>query len=257
MGPITKLDGTYPRKICVPLYPSAYMRCTLLCMGTSDVVVVSPNQPVLPKNRFPKGGIGPSFVRTFMPWFENYWHEHKRYPNEADIIQRFGFKADQVALLNSHKFWLESLDRRGIARPDRDAEELTDRQIAAIVVLTNFNDTRNPVARLASLNVTEEELYGWYSNPAFKRELARRAEDTFENVAPDATVELARAIRRGNFQAIKFYYEITGQASSPEVINLKRVIQILSEAIQKHVKDEDVLRALGAEIELVRGINKL
>lgn len=192
-----------------------------------------------------------------MPWFESYWHEYKRYPSVEDIVARFGFTAEQVTILNSHKFWLQALDSRGITRPDKNINELSDRQIAAITILTNFNDTRNPVARLSYLGVTEEELNGWYQNPTFKKELARRAEDVFDNVAPDATVELARAIRRGNFQAIKFYYEITGQAASPEVVNLKKVIQVLTEAIQKHVTDENTLRAIGAEIELIRGINKI
>lgn len=226
-------------------------------MASTDLVPTAPGQAPLPKNRFPKGGIGPQFVSRFMPWVESYWHEHKHYPSSSDFVGRFGFTAEQVSLLNGSKFWLQALDRRGIARPDRNTDFLSAKQVAAIAIITNFQDTRNPVARLAQIDVTEEELNGWYSNPAFKAELSRRAEDVFENIAPDATVELARAIKRGNFQAIKFYYEITGQASSPEVVNMKKVIQILVETVQEHVKDPAVLQAISAKIEMVRGINRI
>lgn len=222
---------------------------------TTELVLPSPPGALKPvKNKFPKGPIGPQFVNKFMPWFERFWHENKRYPSDTDIITQFGFSTQQVLVLNNSKFWLQSLDRRGIARPGSERDKLSSKQIAAVAIMSNFSDRRPVEARLAEINVSQEELQGWMSNPDFKNYFHNRAQDTFDNVAPVATVALAKQIERGNFQAIKFYYEITGQAQSPEAVNVRQAMNVLIEAVQKHVKDPAVLDAIANEVQSVRGI---
>lgn len=223
--------------------------------GTS-LVAAMPKAAKLPENKFPKE-VGPAFAKKVMPWFEQYWHDKGKYPSETDIITRFGWTVAQVELLNKSKFWLLALDRRGITRPSHSADHLTDRQIAAITILTNFSDLRPPVARLSAIGVSEEELNGWYANPHFKQELTKRADDILHNIYPEAQTELARMIKKGNFNALKFYYEITGRAQSPEAVNLKQAMQILVEAVQKHVKDPEVLEAIAAEVQSIRGLSSV
>lgn len=211
--------------------------------------------PALKENG--QSNYGPKFVRKAMPWFEQYWHERHHYPSAADIINRFGCTLAQVESLNRHKFWLSALDRRGIARPGYEMDILSDKQIAAITLLTNFHVVEDVSEKLASIGVSEEVLNGWYANPHFKRALADRADTILDNVSSTATTELARAISRGDFRAIKFYFEITGQAQSPESVNVKRAMQILIEAVQKHVKDEATLTAIGNEVQQMRAIEGL
>lgn len=199
---------------------------------------------------------GPRFTRYAMPWFENFWHEKKQYPSDGEIMERFGCSLEQVKKLNSHKFWLQALDRRGIGRPGLGFE-LTDRQVAAISLITNFNVLEPLPIRLAAIGVTEEELAGWYDNPVFQNSLRNRADSVLENVSTDATVELARAIKKGDFRAIKFYYEITGRAQSQEAVDIKRAMQVLIEAVQKHVKDDTVLEAIASEVQSMRAIQGL
>lgn len=217
----------------------------------TDLVPVVPS--ALPQNKFPKN-LGPRFFNRIMPWFEQFYHEKHRYPNATEIIEHFGWTLEQLESVNSNKFWLSMVDRRGITRPNRDASVLSDRQIAAITLLSNFHDVRNPVAKLASIGVTEEELNGWYQNPFFAQEIRRRTDDVLDNVTPDAQVALAQAIKKGNFQAIKFWYEITGRAQSPEQVNFKIALQSLIETVQKHVKDPEVLKAIGDDMENLRKI---
>lgn len=224
---------------------------------TAELVPAAPGAIKPVKNKFPKGQIGPAFVNKFMPWFERFWHENKRYPSTADIITQFGFTPEQINLLHSSKFWLQSLDRRGIRRPGSDDYKLSERQIAAIAIMSNFTDRRPVEARLAEINVSPEELQGWMSDPAFKNHFHSRAQDAFDNVAPVATVSLAKQIERGNFQAIKFYYEITGQAQSPEAVNVRQAMNVLIEAVQKHVKDPAVLEAIAQEVQTIRGIQSV
>lgn len=194
---------------------------------------------------FPKT-IGPQFTKKVMPWIETFWHSKKRYPTDGELSQRFGWSTSEIELIHHSKFFSDSLKRRGITRQDN---YLTERQVAAISLITNFSDTRSSEVKIASINVTPEELNGWYSNPTFQRELAARADAILDNVFPEAQAQLARQIKKGNFQALKFYYEITGRAQSPEAINLKLAMQRLVEAVQKHVKDQNIIQAIGLEMQ--------
>lgn len=198
---------------------------------------------------------GPKFSRRAMPWFEEFWHNYQRYPEAHEIMARFGCTLQQVSKLNTHRYWLECLKNRGIALPGISG--LTDKQIAAISMLTNFNVVEPMEEKMAQIGVTEEELNGWYQNPEFQKALSVRADNVLRNVSSTATVELARGIKKGDFRFIKFYYEITGQAQSPEAVNVKQAMQILVEAVQKHVKDPEVLKAIGMEVDSLRKLRGL
>lgn len=194
----------------------------------------------------PKGKIGPSFTRKILPWVENFWHQHKRYPTDTELSNQFGFDADDLVRLRGSKFYNECLKSRGMSQVETF---FTEKQIAALALITNFSDRRPVDAKLAGIGVTPEMYQGWMSNPAFKRELQSRADDILDNVYPEAQAALAKKVSQGDVSALKFYYEITGRASSPEAINLKMAMAKMMEAVMKHVKDPAVLQAIASEMQ--------
>lgn len=194
----------------------------------------------------PKGKIGPQFTKKILPWVEVFWHTHKRYPGDAELIQQFGFNSLDLQRLHASKYYLNCLHSRGISHKPK---YFTEKQVAAISLITNIYDPRPNNAKLAAIGVTPEEYNGWMSNPDFKQELTNRAEEILDNVFPDAQAALAKQVRSGNIQALKFYYEITGRAASPETVNLKLTVVRLIEAVQKHVKDPELLAAIASEIQ--------
>lgn len=196
---------------------------------------------------FPKT-IGPQFTKRVMPWIETFWHEKKRYPTDGELAANFGWDIEEIELIHHSKFYRDSLKRRGITREEN---YLSERQVAAISLITNFSDTRTSDAKIASIGVTPEELNGWYSNSTFQRELAARADAILDNVFPEAQAQLARQIKKGNFPALKFYYEITGRAQSPESINVKQAMNRLIEAVQRHIKDPAILQAIANDMNNV------
>jgi len=218
----------------------------------SDLVPLAPGTVHPRKLKFPKT-IGPQFTNKIIPWIETYYHSKNSYPLDSELRQQFGFNSQELLVLHNSKFYLQCLDRRGISRPGTSG--LDARQLAAIAIITNFSDVRNSNYRLEEAGITPEELQGWYSSKEFTNELSRRAEGAFANFAPSATTQLGRQIERGNLNAIKFYYEITGRASSPEAVNVKRAMQVLIEAVQKHVKDPEVLAAIASEVQAVRSLD--
>lgn len=200
--------------------------------------------------KFPKQ-IGPQFVNKAMPWFETFWHNRGRYPANDEILGHFKFTIQEVELLNASPFWRKCCERRGIRLPEQHS--LSVEQVAAISLITNFSDRRSIPAKCAALNITEEQLNGWYADPEFKRELATRTDAVLDNAFPEVQASLIKQIQKGNFPAIKFYYEITGRAQTPEQINLKLALIKIQEAVQKHVKDPEVLQAIAAELNPVKG----
>lgn len=222
--------------------------------------IVPTNNRIMPANKavvnkFPKNGIGPRFVNKYMHKFEQYWLSEGKYPDDVWIIENFGFTKDQCVYLNNSKFWLQSLDRRGIRRPlpPNEQPQLSAEQVAAIAVITNYSDRRPVQARLEAMGVTQEILHGWQADPVFRAELTARAADTFQNIAPVAEVRLAQAVDKGNLNAIKFYFEVTGKAETPESINLKKAMTTMVEAIQKHCTP-DQQQAIQQEINAVLGM---
>lgn len=206
---------------------------------------MSPPNITRKKLELPKGKIGPNFTKKIVPWVEIYWHKNKRYPSDIELCTRFGFEPLDLQRLHSSKFYDECLRERGISR---DSSQLTDKQVAAISLITNFSDVRPNAAKLSAIGVTAEEYNGWLSNPAFKSELTNRADDILDNVYPEAQAALAKKVKSGDITALKFYYEITGRAQSPETANMKLTMIRLIEAVQKHVKDPAILQAIASEI---------
>lgn len=215
---------------------------TVESMSTSLPATRTPGSSLI---RFPKE-IGPQFVNKAMPWFETFWHRHNRYPAPDEIMGHFKFTLEQVQILNVAPFWVKSCERRGIRLPSSSG--LSPEQVAAISLIANFTDRRSIPAKCAALGITEEQLNGWYADPAFKQELAIRVDASLDNSFPEVQASLIKQIQKGNFPAIKFYYEITGRAQTPEQINLKLALLKVQEAIQKHVKDPEVLAAISAEL---------
>ena len=199
------------------------------------------------KLELPKGEIGPKFVRRIMPFVELYYSRQGRYPSDVDLADHFGFTHLDLERIHASKFYNNCLRNRGIVRNNRTGQ-FSPEQLAAITLITNFSDPRSPDAKLASIGVSPEMYNGWMQSADFKRELQRRADDVLDNVYPEAQTALAQKVRQGNVQALRFYYELTGRVQTAEVVNVKLVMVKMIEAVQKHVRDPEILQAIAAEL---------
>jgi hypothetical protein len=220
-----------------------------------EAVAKAPAKRKLPQ--LPKQGMSIKFVNLMLPFVENFWAQYKRYPSTDEFVHEFGISREEVIFINSQKMWLKCLDRRGIRRPNLREDFLSEKQQAAIALITNFHDRRSKQEKLASIGCSHEEYNGWMNDPAFYNAINIRADNVLGNVGVDANVGLASLIQKEDFRAIKFYFEITGKAASPEAINVKQTMQVLIEAVQKHVKDPAVLQAIAEEVNNVRAIQSL
>lgn len=213
-----------------------------------------------------------TMINKTVPWIESFWHAHKRFPSDSELLTQFNFggvaagaaggkaELDLLQRLKLTKEFRAALKVRGIegwnpldsSGAQLDASALTPEQIATISVLANIADTRPMNVKLVALGVTPEQLNGWMSDPTFNRSLAARADETLGNIYPEAVNSLNRRVKQGNTTALKFYFELTGRAQTPEQINLRLAMQHLIESVQKHVKDPDVLQAIARDFQAVQ-----
>lgn len=192
--------------------------------------------------------VGPKWLNKTMPWIEEFWHTRRRFPSDSELVEQFRFTEHQLLKFKNAKIVYNALERRGIRQPDR--HHLSPQQIAAITLLTNFSDSRSVEAKMAAIDVTAEQLNGWYRDPEFQNQLQVRSDESMDFFSAEATASLQRQIKKGNFQAIKFYFEITGRAQTPELLNLQQTVIRLVEVVQKHVKDPATLQAIANDLQL-------
>jgi hypothetical protein len=92
-------------------------------------------------------------------------------------------------------------------------------------------------------------------DPKFKEFVLSNSTKDFEESLHLAQQGLIRAIDRGETHAIKFYYELTGRhdSNTSSVGNIKVVLAQIIEAIQRHVKDPEVLRSISNDFDIILG----
>ena len=214
-----------------------------------------------------------TMVNKVVPWIETFWFAQKRFPSDTELVTVFNFggqplnsagskvEFDLLQKLKLTKQFKLALNARGITynpfseSGSQDFSKLSPAQVATISLLTNFSDTRPTPLKLRSINVTTEEIQGWMVNPEFNRLLTARADEQLNNIYPEAVTALNRRIKNGSVPAIKFYFELTGRATTPETLNLKLAMQHLIEAVQKHVHDPLVLEAIARDFQAVQALS--
>ena len=205
-------------------------------------------QPI-PRYAWP-ATVGPKWSKKIMPWLEQFWHTKKRFPTDSELVQRFGFSEEELFKFHHSKFLRLAMEARGIIRPEAQGF-LTPEQVACISLIANVSDTRSEKAKLAAIGVTAEQYNGWMQDEFFKRELNNRVDEMLGNLKPAANQALAREVHKGNFGAIKFYFELTGQSKTPEQINLENALVAVVDILERNVRDPKLLERIGVELHNV------
>lgn len=242
-----------------------------LTSETGAVTSLKPLRDRLPKEFLTNKKVTPQTVKVLFKEFLPLWKRAKRLPVDSELIGWFGFNEKELGTIKSNLYLDLCMSREGMPR-FRDvavtgyAERLSERQQAALTILSNFNDRRPAIARLADFNppVTTDELNSWNDSPLWKDKLQTAVDVAFHNVNTSATMNLVKLVADETpenpavqLSAIKFYYEITGRAEAPETVNVKQALQAVIEAVQMHVKDPEVLRSISETIASNRNLQAL
>lgn len=161
--------------------------------------------------------------------------------------------------LKANPLFKASMDVRGIVvnldsdKQLRDVTKLTARQMAAASTMMNLTDRRSNEKKLRDIGVSTEEWSNWLQNKQFAEYLRERSEVMIDNSLHEAHIGLMRGVTQGNTASIKLYYELTGRYNPNEEnnVNIRLVIGRVLEAIQKHIRDPEVLNALAVEMSQI------
>lgn len=197
-------------------------------------------------------------VLTFI---EQWWHINESFPPVGTFSKQFPDFDINESL--RHEGFRLALSNRGIHAPAQVnmpgqtiPNALTPEQLAAITVMVNYADTRPRGTKLKELGISTTKWAGWMKNPVFKEYLQGLTAANFQDAMYIANEGLMKAIDRGDTNAVKFYMEITGRYTqdTPALQNVKLVVAKLVEAVQRHVKDPELLRSIGQDFDaLLKG----
>jgi len=185
--------------------------------------------------------------RRIVATIEENWMGYGRLTSPRTIAEKFGLGEIAASNLLQRENVREALNSRGI--PEIEGAGLSPEQVTAINVVVNPIDTRSRRKKLQEMGVSANQWAGWLRQPNFKEFLAKRSTDLLNDAIPEAHMALVDNVMRGDFQSIKFLYEMTGHYDSnksgvdiPSFLN--RVFDILS----SHIKDPATLLAIANEL---------
>jgi len=190
--------------------------------------------------------------RRIVAVIEENWMGYARLTSPRTIAESFSISEIAASKLLQRENVREALNSRGI--PQIEGAGLSPDQVTAINVVVNPIDTRSRTKKLQEMSISPSKWSGWLKQPNFKEFLAQRSTDLLNDAIPEAHMALVDNVMRGDFQSIKFLYEMTGHYDSnksgvdiPSFLN--RVFDIISE----HVKNPQVLLAIANELQGLAG----
>lgn len=193
--------------------------------------------------------------RKYIAYCEEYYFVNNYgFPTNEQAAVALGYSPAEVAVFLQNIQTQKALDRRGL--PWRTAltdsiqgnNKLTPIQMAVAITVSNFADDRHINEKLSELGVLPAQYYVWLNDPNFQSFVNKLADRNLEIVRPEAVASFNKLIRDGDFAAIKYYFEVTGQFSTPEIHNIQILVQKLVESVQRHVKDPEILAAISRDI---------
>lgn len=180
-------------------------------------------------------------------------------PSDTAIMEYTKKAPGEINALKTNSLFKSSLDSRGIVvnyelhKEFRDVTELTPRQMAAASLMMNLTDRRSNEKKLRDLGISTEEYANWLQDTKFAEYLRERAEVMITNSTHEAHIGLMRGVQQGNTASIKLYYELTGRynPNQENQVNVRLVIGQVLEAIQKHIRDPEILNSLAVEMSQI------
>lgn len=182
---------------------------------------------------------------------EQYWTMNGCFPEHALLEREFKLVSGSLLQVLSHPTVEIALENRGID-PAKTNAFLSPEQVAAVqLVLGSVGDRRSLGTKLRTLGLTEAKWRGWLKQKKFKTYLQQQSELHFQDFLPEARIALTQAVAKGDVNAIKFYYEVTGEYRRDDSLPDVRVMMIrVLEAVQKHVSPEQ-LAAISGEFDAI------
>jgi hypothetical protein len=193
--------------------------------------------------------------KDLISFYQLNWHLKQGYvPTVEEVFQYLRKTRPNLSIKTVHYYLgrkpvIAALKKRGIPFEQHTQSELTDQQMAAATTVMNMLDQRSISEKLDQLGILPATYYAWLNDPQFKNFLDSMADQNKINVRPAAVAEFTKKINQGDWNAIKFWMETTGELQNDNAPQSEQILIMLVEIIQKHVKDPAVMVAIAQDMQ--------
>jgi len=178
-------------------------------------------------------------TKELVLWAEAFFFQNGRTPS-FDELETYGATTHQLIDVMRH------FETTGLAQAEESL--LTPQQYLVARMLLNTSDRRSVRAKLKECNVSLKTFDDWKTTPRFINFLRTQVAQRFKNSDITADLELIKNIEDGDLKSIMYYNQMTGRTSSPESLNVQKVLATMMEILVKYVT-ADVLSKVATELE--------
>ncbi len=199
--------------------------------------------------------------RVIIDYYELEWHMRSYVPTVDEVVKYVNNKYEKEKKNHrinhtSLNYYLQrrpvikALEARGIPFRQHSQEDLTATQIAAAITVMNMMDKRSIDEKLDEMGIKPATYYAWLNDPTFKNFVNDLADRNLSNIRPVAIAEFTKKINQGDWPAIKFWLEATGELIKDSAPQSEQMLRMIIEIIQDEVKDPNVIMNIAQRIKL-------
>lgn len=187
--------------------------------------------------------------KELINFYELQWHLRHRVPSVEEVVTHLRKKYSKIRT-TSVNYYLnrqpvrKALETRGIPFESHTRDDLSQVQVAAAITVMNMADERSIADKLDQLGINTSQYYAWLNDPQFKNLIDSLADQNLTNIRPAAIAEFTKKINQGDWNAIKFWLETTGELQRSDAPQSETILRMIVEVIQEHVKDPDTMIAI-------------
>lgn len=189
--------------------------------------------------------------KDLINFYELQWALRHKVPTIEEVATQLKLTQVTVNYYLLRRPVIKALKDRGINYLQHTQSELTATQVAAAITIMNFTDTRSTDDKLDQLGINPTQYYAWLNDPQFKNLVDNLSEQNLKNIRPTAITEFTKLINKGDWNAVKYYLDVTGAVTSNDAPQSEIQIRMIVEVIQKHVKDPQIMMAIAADIKAI------
>lgn len=190
--------------------------------------------------------------KKLIKFYEIQWNLRTYVPTIEELSRVLNVKQTEINFMLTRKPIIKALDDRGIPWRQHSQEELTATQVAAAIVM-GTPDGRTTTQKLDELGILAETYFAWLADPQFKNMVDNVTQRNLGNIREVAIAELMTKIAKGDWQAVRYYLDVTGEFVNSDTPQSEQLLKMLIEIIQRHVKDPAIITAIAQDIKLASG----
>ena len=187
--------------------------------------------------------------KELIAYYELQWGLRQYIPTIEEVAKYLKLTQVTVNYYLQRSQVVKALDKRGIPWRQHSQEQLTATQIAVATTMMNFADERPNKEKLDQLGINSETYNAWLKDPQFKNFIDNLADQNLRNVRPVAVTEFTKKIQGGDWNAIKYFLDVTGEVSSNEAPQSEVLLRVIIEILQEEVKDQDTLLRIAIRLK--------